>query len=156
MHQSLGRSNVVTIIRSGHMKLMTQLAFGGKCREAFEHYAKVLGGQITVMNTFGDHEGKKLPPGSSAAGADRIRFAEVQVGGQSILGNDLPADQFLPMRGFNVALHTQSAAHARRIFAALSEGGKVTTLLAKVDWASLFGMVTDRYGVPWLILARED
>lgn len=138
------------------MKLMTQLAFDGRCREAFEHYAKVLDGTITVMNTFGDHQDQKLPPGSSAAGAHQIRYAELQVGDQSILGNDLPADQVEPMRGFNVALHTQSAAHARRIFVSLSEGGEVTTPLAKVDWAPLFGMVTDRFGVPWLILALKD
>jgi PhnB protein len=60
------------------------------------------------------------------------------------------------MQGFNVALHSRGAAEARRIFDGLSEGGKVTTPLAPVDWAALFGMVTDRFGVPWLVLALGE
>ncbi|MDO9355294.1 MAG: VOC family protein [Solirubrobacteraceae bacterium] len=138
------------------MKVMTQLAFAGQCREAFEHYARVLGGRITVMNTFGENEGKALPPGSSPAGGDKIRFAELRVGDFAILGNDLPADQVEAMRGFNVALHIEGTREARRIFDGLAEGGQVTTPLARVAWAALFGMVTDRYGVPWLVLALGE
>lgn len=104
------------------MKLMTQLAFGGQCRVTFE--------------TFGEHQGKKLPPGSIAASADQIRSSALQGGGQSILGNDLLADRFLSMRAFKVAVHTHSAADAERILDALSEGAGVTTPFAKVDWAS--------------------
>lgn len=138
------------------MQLSTQLAFDGQCREAFEHYARVLGGKITVMNLFGENSDKKLPPGSTAAAPNKVRFAELQVGkNQVLLGNDLPAGQAKPMRGFNVALHTQSAEEARRFFEGLAEGGTVTTPLDKVDWAALFGMVTDRFGVPWLILALD-
>lgn len=59
------------------------------------------------------------------------------------------------MRGFNISLHVEKADDARRIFAALSEDGKVSTPLSKVDWAEQFGMVTDRFGVPWLILGLE-
>jgi PhnB protein len=138
------------------MQLCTQLAFDGQCREAFEHYARLLGGEVTVMNFFGGNEGKALPPGSTAAAADKVRFAELRVGDQVILGNDLPEGQAVSMQGFNVALHSPGAAEARRIFAGLSEGGKVTTPLAKVDWAALFGMVTDRFGVPWLVLALGE
>lgn len=138
------------------MKLMTQLAFKGQCREAFERYAQVLGGRITIMNTFGGNEERELPPGSTAAAPDKIRFAELKVGDGALLGNDLPDDQFEPMRGFNVALHTESTAEARRIFEALAEGGRVTAPLTKVDWAPLFGMVTDRFGTPWLILALGE
>ncbi len=137
------------------MELMPQLAFNGKCREAFEHYQKVLGGKITVMNTFGGNRDRELPPGSVAAAPDKIRFAEFRVGNFAILGNDLPDDRFEPMHGFNVALHTESTAEVRRIFGALAEGGQITAPLTKVDWAALFGMVTDRFGTPWLILALD-
>lgn len=134
------------------MKIMTQLAFDGSCRQAFEHYERVLKGKIAVMNTFGGNEDKPLPPGSSAAALERIRFAELHVGDQAILGNDLPDGQFKVMQGFNVTIHTESTVEARRIFDGLAEGGS----LAKVDWAALFGMVTDRFGVPWLVLALND
>jgi len=135
------------------MNLALQLAFAGQCRQAFEFYAKLLDGEITVMNTFGGSEDHKLPPGSVAAGDDQIRFAEVRFGDSALRGNDVSPASFKPMRGFNVSLHTNSADDARRIFDGLADGGIVTTPLSAVDWADLFGMVVDRFGVPWLILA---
>jgi PhnB protein len=71
-------------------------------------------------------------------------------------GNDVPAASFTPIRGFNVSLHTNSVDDARRIFNGLADGGKVTTQLSEVDRADLFGMVVDRFGVLWLILALRD
>lgn len=138
------------------MNLAPQLAFAGECRKAFESYAKLLGGEITVMNTFGGSEDQELPPGSVAAASDQIRFAEVRFGENALRGNDVPADFFRPMRGFNISLHVSSADDARRIFNGLSDGGEITTPLGKVDWADLFGMVVDRFGVPWLILGLGE
>lgn len=138
------------------MNIAPQLAFSGQCRQAFEFYAKLLGGKITVMNTFGGNEDRALPPGSTAGAADQIRFAEISIGGSVLRGNDVPKDQFTPMRGFNVSLHIRKADDVPRIFAALSQGGKVTTPLSNVDWADQFGMVTDRFGVPWLVLGLKS
>ena len=135
------------------MKVMVQLAFNGQCRQAFEQYEKVLLGKITVMNTFGGNEAK-LPPGSVAAVPDQIRFAEIQVGDYAILGNDLRAQDFKTMQGFNIALHVKDAAEAKRVFDGLADDGHIDTPLSKVDWSPAFGMVTDRFGVPWLILAE--
>ena len=136
------------------MKLMPQLAFGGTCRDAFEHYAKVLGGTITVMNTFGDSSAE-LPPGSTAAAPDHVRFAQIEIGDYAINGNDVPAAELRSMQGFNVALHTKDVAEAERIFSGLAEGGHITTPLTEVAWAARFGMLTDRFGVPWLVLALK-
>lgn len=135
------------------MNIAPQLAFSGECRQAFEFYARLMGGIVTVMNTFGGNEDRALPPGSTAAQPDHVRFAEISLGHSVLRGNDVPADQYTPMQGFNVSLHIEGANEARRIFEALSEGGTVTTPLTKVDWADQFGMVTDRFGVPWLVLA---
>src|ERR1041384_1910170 len=101
--------------RSKLMKLMTQLAFKGQCREAFEQYAKILGGTITVMNTLGGTDAP-LPPGSHPGAPELIRFAQLDVGDQTLLGNDLTNDAYEPMRGFNVSLHTSSVDEATRIF----------------------------------------
>lgn len=138
------------------MNLATQLAFKGECRQAFEYYAKLLGGEIVVMNTFGGNEDRALPPGSVAGPADKVRFAEIRFGDNALRGNDVDADVFAPMRGFSVSLHVHGTNEARRIFDGLADGGEVTTPLSEVDWAKLFGMVTDRFGVPWLILALEE
>lgn len=137
------------------MDIAPQLAFSGECRQAFEFYARLMGGVITVMNTFGGNEDKALPPGSSAAASDRVRYAELSLGQSVLRGNDVPADQSVPMQGFSVSLHVEGANEARRVFEALSEGGTVTTPLTKVDWADAFGMVTDRFGVPWLVLGMK-
>lgn len=92
-----------------------QLAFAGQCRQALEQYEKVLGGKITVMNSFGDSD-VKLPPESRAAAPDQIRFAELQVGNYAILGNDVPAEEYKPMQGFNIALHVKTADENLRCF----------------------------------------
>jgi PhnB protein len=135
-------------------KVMTQLAFKGQCREAFELYERVLGGKITVMNTFGGSD-PRLPPGSTASAPDQIRFAELEVGGYAILGNDVPAQDYKPAQGFNIALHVNTAAEARLIFNAHSDCGSVATPLSEVAWSSAFGIVSDRFGVPWPILALD-
>lgn len=136
------------------MQVMTQLSFKGECREAFELYEKVLGGKISVMNTFGDNDAK-LPPGSTASAPDQIRFAELQVGDYAILGNDVPKQEYRPMQGFNIALHVKTVTEAQRIFKAFTEGGHVVTPLSDVAWSSAFGIVTDKFGTPWLILAMD-
>ena len=116
------------------MHVMTQLAFRGQCREAFELYETVLGGTIAVMNTFRDSD-VMLPPGSTASAPDHIRFAELRVGHHAILGNDVPEREYRPMQGFSIALHVETADEARRIFAAFSEGGHVVTPVSDVAWS---------------------
>lgn len=138
------------------MDLVPQLAFRGECREAFEYYARLFGGKITVMNTFGGNEDRELPPGSVAGPAEKIRFAEIRIGDDTLRGNDVNADLYTPMGGFNLSLHVPDVDEARRIFDGLADGGMVTVPPGEVDWAKLFGMVTDRFGVPWLILALDE
>jgi PhnB protein len=135
------------------MKLMPQLAFNGNCRQAFELYEKVLRGKITVMNALGDTPEVPLPPGSKPSAPEHIRFAELQMGDWTLLGNDVPPDEFEPMRGFNISLHAQSVAEATRVFDALAEGGQIRAPLTRMPWAARFGQLVDRFGVPWLVLA---
>lgn len=136
------------------MQIAPQLAFRGQCREAFEIYKAVLGGEIAVMNSFGENDAE-LPPGSTAAAPDHIRFAELRIGGYAILGNDVSEDEYQPMRGFHIALHVRTGGDAHRIFDALSQGGEIETPLCEVAWSSAFGICTDRFGTPWLILALD-
>lgn len=136
------------------MQIMTQLAFGGQCRQAFDFYETVLGSRVSVMSTFGDIAAK-LTPGSTASAPDQIRFDELQVGDFAILGNDVPQDEFAPMQGFHIALHLKTGNEACRVFEALSEGGVVETPLIEVAWSSAFGTLTDRFGTPWQILALD-
>lgn len=138
------------------MRIMAQLEFDGNCREAFERYAELFGGEIKTMNTLGDTKDVPLPPGSAEGNPAMVRFADLQIGDSHLLGNDLPAGQYRPLQGFNVAFHVVGPSKARCIFDGLAEGGTVDVELTKVAWAELFGMVRDRFGVPWLVLAFKE
>lgn len=138
------------------MKLMSQLAFNGTCRQAFECYESVLKGKIVVMNSLADSADVALPPGSQPSAPHHIRFAQLRVGDWALLGNDVPADEYAAPRGFNVALHTASVEEATRIFNALAEGGEIKAPLTAMPWALRFGQLVDRFGTPWLILAVEE
>ena len=138
------------------MKLMPQLAFNGQCRQAFEHYERILGGKITVMNAFGETNDADFPPGCTPLSPGQIRFAELRVGDWALLGNDVPAESYKALRGFSIALHLESVAETRRVFNALAISGQITVPLSEVAWSPCFGMVTDRFGVPWLILALAE
>jgi len=138
------------------MDFAPQLEFDGACEAAFTRYAELFGGRINMMNKLGDSEDVALPPGSRGGAPEMVRFAELQLGQSKIRGNDLPSDDYHPPRGFNLSAHFETVAEARRVFDGLAEGGKVTVEPAKVDWAELFGMVTDRFGIPWLILGLKS
>lgn len=138
------------------MDIFSQLEFNGECEAAFEHYARLFGGTITIMNKLGDTKDVPLPPGSTGGAPEMVRFAELSIGEAKIRGNDLPADEYHAPRGFNLSVHLEKAAEARRVFDGLSQGGKVTVEPARVAWADFFGMVTDRFGVPWLVLGLKD
>jgi len=108
------------------------------------------------MNALGETQDVPLPPGSKPSAPEHIRFAQLEVGDWALLGNDVPPDEFKPMRGFNIALHCRSVAEATRIFDGLAEGGEVKARLTRVAWAARFGQLVDRFGVSWLVLALAE
>ncbi|MDP3404520.1 MAG: VOC family protein [Brevundimonas sp.] len=134
------------------MKIVTSLSFAGNCREAFEFYAKALGGRITFALTYGDAPADMPVP-------DRIRnwlmHCWLQVGDQALMGSDMHPDYTPDMNrakdGFDVTLHTDTLEEARRLFEALSEGGEIRMPFGESFWSPGFGGFTDRFGVPWMI-----
>jgi len=130
------------------MKLINNLVFKGNCREAFAHYADVLRGEITAMLTFDD-----VPEGVPIGEDDRglIMHAWLQIGDQAIMGCDAPAHYAQDMGGFSVSYHSEDAAEAQRVFDALAEGGNATMPFGPTFWSPAFGMLTDRFGTPWMI-----
>jgi PhnB protein len=73
------------------------------------------------------------------------------VGEAVLLGSDAPLDRFEEPKGFSVSLQNTDPAEAERIFKALEEGGKVRMPLQPTFWATRFGMLVDRFGIPWMI-----
>lgn len=139
------------------MKIVTSLSFRGECREAFEFYARVLGGEITAAMPYGD-----APPGMPVGPQykDWLMHCWLQVGDQAIMGSDSPPEFAPPIdqlkNGFDVTLHTEDAAEARRWFDALSEGGKAVMPFGETFWSPGFGALVDKFGVPWMVNVVPD
>ena len=134
------------------MKIVTSLSFRGQCREAFEFYAKLLGGKITAAFPYG--EGPPEMPVDSKY-KDRLMHCWLEVGDQSLMGADMD-EQWAPnigkpRNGFDVSLHTGDVDQARRWFDALKEGGTVVMDFAETFWSPGYGSVVERFGVPWMV-----
>ena len=131
------------------MKINTYLHLDGKCREAFELYARVLNGKITGLMTYGESpmDGQPCPPSER----DKVIHVRLEVGDDVLMGSDSPPGHAAPLSGFSVNINVDSDAEAERIFKALSEGGKVFMPLGATFWAKKFAMFADRFGTPWMI-----
>ena len=130
------------------MKLNPYLLFPGNCEEAFNTYAKVLGGEIVAMM---QAEGTPAESGWPEDWHKKIIHARMLVDGVALMGSDCPPDRFEKMQGFSVTLNVQEQAEAERVFDALAEGESVGMPLGETFWAEKFGMLTDRFGTPWMI-----
>ena len=130
------------------MQLNPHLAFNGQCQEAFKFYQQCLGGNIQTMMTWGESPMADQVP---SEWRDRIIHATLIVGESVLGGGDAPPDRYEEPRGFSVTININDTANAERIFRALSEVGTVTMPLQQTFWAARFGMVVDRFGIPWMI-----
>jgi PhnB protein len=129
------------------MEAACYLSFDGTCAEAFHFYQQVLGGEITALFRHSDTPMANQVP---AEWGPRIMHARLEFPGGVLMGGDSPPGSSAPA-GFSVALQVDSVQDAERIFAALAEGGTVRMPIAETFWATRFGMLADRYGVPWMV-----
>jgi PhnB protein len=131
------------------MQLHTYLNYGGNCEQAFRFYEQQLGGTITMMMRHGEQ------PGPSQAGSEwngKILHARITLGGTELLGADIPADRFQPMRSAYLSLTLASSEEAERIYALLSDGGEIFMPMAETFFAHRFAMLRDRFGTSWMLL----
>lgn len=139
------------------MQIVTSLSFQGQCREAFEFYAKVLGGKITAALPYGDGM-PGVPPHPQYK--TWLMHCWMDVGDQAIMGADMDTawapNIEKPKNGFDVTLHTPDLAEARRWFDELSEGGKPGMPFGETFWSPGFGSFTDKFGIPWMISTRPS
>ena len=128
------------------MSLRIHLTFPGQCDAAFRFYERVLGGTDYRPFRWGDAPANDMPP-------DWLVHASIRIGATELMGADVAADKYERPRGFYVYYAAATCADAERIFAALSDGGESVMPLAKTFWSPCFGVLVDRYGVPWEITA---
>lgn len=136
------------------MKIDPYLTFDGQCGPAFRFYAQVLNGTLEAFLTFAESPASNEVP---AGFGDKIMHARLAVGDQVIMGSDCPPQApFQGIHGISVSINVDRVVEAERVFKALAEGGQVQMPLAQTFWAARFGMLVDRFGVPWMINCEKD
>jgi PhnB protein len=135
------------------MRVTPYLNFRDRTREAFEFYAGVLGGEIDFIQTFGESPAAgEVPPDWG----DAVMHAHLTFPGGALMASDAPGDMFKPAQGLYVSLHVDTIEEAERIWAAFRDGGTPEMDLQETFWAKRFGVVTDRFGTPWMINCAPD
>ncbi|HYP15737.1 MAG TPA: VOC family protein [Opitutus sp.] len=126
------------------------LFFGGRCEEALEFYRAKLGAEVGMLMRFKDNP-DPMPDGMLPAGFEnKVMHAEVRIGSTTVMASD-GCEAGEGFSGFSLSLTAPSQEEAKRAFEALAEGGKVTMPLGKTFWSPLFGMLTDRFGMAWMV-----
>ena len=134
------------------------LTFNGNCEEAFEFYQSVFGGEIPYMGRF-----KDMPPGEDAklnpGEENRIMHVSLPISKETMLmGSDTGgewATGYLQGNNFSISITADSKEEADKLFKGLSTGGKVTMPLSKTFWSESFGMLTDKFGISWMVSFDE-
>ncbi len=131
------------------------LFFNGRCEEAIEFYRKALGAEVEMLMRFKDNP-EPPQPGTAPPGVEnKVMHASLRIGENSVMASDGRCTGKLNFDGFALSLRVKSEAEADRLFAALADGGKAQMPLAKTFFSPRFGMVTDRFGVLWMILVSQ-
>lgn len=126
------------------------LDFSGRCDEALEFYRKALGAEVEMIMRFNESP-TPPPPGMLAPGFEKkVMHASFRVRGILLMATD-GVDATTKFDGVRLALSVGEEADARRIFDALADGGDVVMPLTQTFWSPCFGMVTDRFGLGWMV-----
>ena len=131
------------------MKVQAYVTFGGRCEEALEFYKKSLGAEVTALMRWKESPdaAMKPPPGYE----EKIMHANFSIGETQLMAADGMGGNSAEFKGMTLAIEAADDAEAKRFFAALSQGGKVSMPLMKTFWTSSFGMLNDKFGVPWMV-----
>jgi len=132
--------------------VQTYLFFDGCCEEAIEFYRRALGAELIMLTRFKDCP-EPPPPGCAAPGLEKkVMHARFRIGDTIVLASDGRSTGKPFFHGFTLSLAVPTEAEAERLFASLADGGQVQMPLAKTFFSARFGMVADRFGVPWMVL----
>lgn len=126
------------------------LFFGGRCDEALEFYQKAVGAKVEFLMRYNENPGATVPGSLPPGFENKVMHCTFQIGQTTLMasdGNETPAK----FSGFKLSLALATEAEAQRSYAALAEGGQADMPLTKTFWSPCFGMLTDRFGIEWMI-----
>jgi PhnB protein len=134
------------------MQVEPYLFFDGKCDEALEFYKKAVGAKQTMLMRFKDAPDKSmLTPGTE----NKVMHAQVEIGDAKVLMSDGRCQGKTNFQGFGLAISAKTEAEAAKMFSALGDGGQVMAPMAKTFFSPRFGMVTDKFGVLWMVMVAQ-
>ncbi|MFL6646997.1 MAG: VOC family protein [Sulfurifustaceae bacterium] len=137
------------------MQIQPYLFFDGRAEEAIEFYRKALGAEVNMLMRFKESpEPAKpgmLPPGSE----NKVMHASLRIGDTTVMASDGQCSGRTNFQGFALSLDARDEKDAERLFTALANGGQVQQPLTKTFFSPRFGMVTDRFGVMWMIIVPQ-
>jgi PhnB protein len=133
------------------MEIQPYLFFDGRCEEALELYQRVLGAEVEMLMRFKDSPDPPPPDEVPPGAENKVMHASVRIGASVVLVSDGHCHGQPSFAGFSLSLTVKDAAEAERVFSALGEGGQVQMPLGETFFSTRFGMVADRFGVPWMI-----
>lgn len=137
------------------MHIQPYLYFDGRCDEAIDFYRDSLGAEVLMLMRFGE-----VPAGAEGCvdtppPPDKVMHACLQIGDSQVICSDGLSKGHPEFKGVSLSLNVADDAQARRLFNALVEGGQVQMPLSETFFASSFGMVTDRFGMEWIIVTEK-
>ncbi|HET6804785.1 MAG TPA: VOC family protein [Frateuria sp.] len=137
------------------MQVQPYLFFEGRCEEAVTFYRDALGAQVHALLRYSDapQGGDAGCPGGTPPPADKVMHASLQIGQTLVMASDGFAAGHPEFKGISLSLAADDDAQARKMFDALAAGGQVQQPLGPSFFASSFGMLTDRFGVSWMVVA---
>jgi PhnB protein len=130
------------------MPVEPYLFFDGKCEEALEFYRRTIGAEVTALLRWKDSPDPRMAmPGAE----DKVMHSQLRIGDTTIMASDGQCQGKPDFQGFALSVTAADVAEADRLFAALGEGGQVQMPLSETFFSPRFGMLADRFGVPWMI-----
>lgn len=131
------------------------LFFNGRCEEALEFYHATLGAEILMLVRF--KEAPDAPPEGMlpADWEEKVMHSRFRIGETNLMASDGTC-QTGGFGGFSLSLTLADEKEARRVFIALSEGGAVEMALGETFWSPCYGMLTDRFGLGWMVTVPEE
>lgn len=136
----------------------TYLNFNGNCEEAFTFYKSVFGGEFNYIGRFNEMPPQDEQPMPEEMGK-LIMHVSLPIGKSILMGSDTGgewAKSFVQGNNFSVSITAESREEADRLFAGLSEGGNVTMPLNDTFWGDYFGILTDKFGIGWMVSFNKD
>ena len=130
------------------MKLSPYLMFNGDCAEAFKFYEQTFGGKILGLMTNGT---SPMAHKTAPELKDKIMHAALLIGDVTLMGADAPPGRYEKPQGIHVTVAIATSAESERVFAALAEKATIIMPIQQTFWTARFGMLVDRFGIPWMI-----